>query len=509
MRPILYAYILSVCCHAATAQQPQAVTERYFSDAGFEVFETPSFTMEEGFASYGQVCEFLMGLRSQYANFDMDTIGRSTEGVPVIAAHFPPAGVEEDAVKILFTARVHGNEPAGTESLMAIASDLAAGRCGSYNTGNIAVAIIPFVNVEGGDADKRANGQGIDVNRDFTRLETPEARMLHRFVTDYNPDIIVDLHEYRPTRSDYAQMGEGGLTSYADAMLLWCEHPDYPQTLSLVMAEGLLPAIRDGLDTLGISCLKYFSPAKDSGGNLVLNMGAGSPRSTTTAFGLRGKLTVLAEIRGIGLGRTSFARRVYTGYSIARSTMEYATRNVESIRNAMEYTSPGNITVLSDRSSVRMVIPFIDLGTAATVMLDLKVYDSSSSTPVLTRETPAAYAILPSYGKLAEIVRATGVEMQVSEAGFSAAAEEFTLLEFKNETTGDAAPPDITVITTVESKKADFPPGTVIVRCAGSPAAAFIAALLEPEAGNGLLRYGIYRAAKGETLPVYRLSEHP
>lgn len=45
-----------------------------------------------------------------------------------------------------------------------------------------------------GGMGTRANAQELNINRDNTKLETPEARSMVRLLNDYDPYIMVDLH---------------------------------------------------------------------------------------------------------------------------------------------------------------------------------------------------------------------------------------------------------------------------------------------------------------------------
>src|SRR5207249_1641154 len=45
-----------------------------------------------------------------------------------------------------------------------------------------------------GGMGTRANAQGLNINRDYMKLDTPEARSMVKLLNDYDPHIMMDLH---------------------------------------------------------------------------------------------------------------------------------------------------------------------------------------------------------------------------------------------------------------------------------------------------------------------------
>ena len=59
----------------------------------------------------------------------------------------------------------HGNEPAGGEAMLALASALAQGELAPL-LAKVSVVIVPRANVDGAAADRRVLASGADPNRD-------------------------------------------------------------------------------------------------------------------------------------------------------------------------------------------------------------------------------------------------------------------------------------------------------------------------------------------------------
>jgi hypothetical protein len=88
---------------------------------------------------------------------------------------------------LLVLAGVHGNEQAG---LLAVPSILDA-----WSSERVRLVVITPVNPVGAAKVSRFNGGGRDINRDFVRFVTPEARVVRDVFERERPDFVISLHE--------------------------------------------------------------------------------------------------------------------------------------------------------------------------------------------------------------------------------------------------------------------------------------------------------------------------
>lgn len=104
-----------------------------------------------------------------------------------------PASLAQ-APTVCLMAGVHGNEPAGTEALLALARQLAAepGHFPDYH-----YVLIPLVNPWGWAHDLRHNGANQDVARQFVDGNSQESRLVKAQWQAAHCDLLVDLHEDR------------------------------------------------------------------------------------------------------------------------------------------------------------------------------------------------------------------------------------------------------------------------------------------------------------------------
>jgi len=94
--------------------------------------------------------------------------------------------------RILVLAGVHGNEHAG---ILAIPDLLDAFDARRTELPNVELLVLSPVNPIGAACFSRYNGEGYDINRDFARFETHEARAVRVAFEDFRPTFVVALHE--------------------------------------------------------------------------------------------------------------------------------------------------------------------------------------------------------------------------------------------------------------------------------------------------------------------------
>lgn len=108
---------------------------------------------------------------------------------PVWLATRTPKGPVRRHVFLLGS--IHGNEPAGAEYLIRFIEDLAAGD----RYPDVAFDIVPLANPWGWCHNRRKNGDGYDLNRDFSSFRSQETRLIRDFLAGRRYDLALDFHE--------------------------------------------------------------------------------------------------------------------------------------------------------------------------------------------------------------------------------------------------------------------------------------------------------------------------
>jgi len=171
--------------------------------------------------SYDQVLTYLEGLQGT-GRVKLIRLANSPQGRPVpmlvVAAPEPtPSGVKT----LFLIARQHGDEPSGTTAALALAEHFAVSQ-GVFEREilkRLTFVIVPVANPDGMAANRRANGKGVDLNRDWVALSQPETRAIAEVVGAWRPDAILDLHEL-PAVSSRSSFRENFLETVGSSQLL-------------------------------------------------------------------------------------------------------------------------------------------------------------------------------------------------------------------------------------------------------------------------------------------------
>ncbi|MFY0685633.1 MAG: peptidase M14 [Cyclobacteriaceae bacterium] len=135
--------------------------------------------------------------------FTITELGRSVEGRSI-----KMVSVGAGPINVLMWSQMHGNEPTATQALLDLVQFLAADD--EYNglrkrmREQLTMHFIPMLNPDGAQYFQRRNMQGIDINRDALRQQTPEGVTLKKVRDSLNADWGFNLHD----QSRYTQVGQ-------------------------------------------------------------------------------------------------------------------------------------------------------------------------------------------------------------------------------------------------------------------------------------------------------------
>jgi len=102
------------------------------------------------------------------------------------------------ATTVLLWSQMHGNESTASMALADIVrffNDSPDHPLARRIAAGSTVHMVPMLNPDGAERFQRRNAQGIDVNRDARRLQTPEGQLLKAVRDDLDPDFGFNLHD--------------------------------------------------------------------------------------------------------------------------------------------------------------------------------------------------------------------------------------------------------------------------------------------------------------------------
>lgn len=485
--------------------QSSKITELFFPDKQDLPEITPALQKQRGFTTYKEMMAFLEELRVAFPQFLSYTyLGESKKGLQI-----PLVKLRNDApgpkIRVWLQGGLHGDEPASTEAMLYLLYDLLHDSSRHHLLDQIELAVVPMANIDGYQKQQRLNAEGLDLNRDQTKLMAAETPALTKAFTAFNPQVALDFHEYRPYRRDFAKLSSFGVTGAYDVMFLYSGNLNVPESLRQYTRNQFVTPTTSKLDAAALTHHDYFSSGTHQG-TIHFTQGSVNARSSATNYALQNCISTLIEVRGVGLGRTSFKRRIYTGYLIALSYLEIAATQPNEIRAQLAATdaSTPDIAVRMKSKEYADSVLFIDLETSSKIKLAATIRDAWYASPTLLRPRPTAYLLEASEAVLAEKIAAFGIQyVQVSEAR-SYRVAQYTVVDYSSPAAKYEKMNLQQVRTQLDTLTKTFPAGSYLISMQQS-GIHILPELLEPEAPNSFVSFGVLPTRLHATLPIYRL----
>jgi hypothetical protein len=131
---------------------------------------------------------------------DCEVIGHSVNGLPLLVNYCRNryCGNSGALLRIFILAGQHGDEPDARDA----AAELLTRVLNGLFHAPVELAVVTDSNPDGALAGTRRNASDVDLNRDHMLLSTPEVSAVHAFADRWQPDLIMDVHTYRPWRKE-------------------------------------------------------------------------------------------------------------------------------------------------------------------------------------------------------------------------------------------------------------------------------------------------------------------
>lgn len=317
-------------------------------------------------SSYADVMAFVDSLQKLGAPISVSELARSPMGksVPLVVASRPRVNTPAEARAlgrpiVYVQANIHAGEVEGKEAVLALLRDW------SFATrptvlDSLVVVVVPIYNSDGNDKlaaqarnrgaqngpemiGERPNGAGLDLNRDYVKVEAPETLGSLKAFAAWNPDLFMDLHTTNGSYHGYA-------LTYSPSL-----HPAAP--LAPFTADTLLPEIRRRMKAKhGFETFPYGNFTGANGReSLTAETKSGwvtyehKPRYGTNYFGLRGGVSILSE----AYSHDPFDRRVASTRAFVQEVLSYAAASPAGLLARVK--AGRQATVVPSRGSAPMV----------------------------------------------------------------------------------------------------------------------------------------------------------
>jgi len=284
--------------------------------------------------SYPEIIEFYEVLSQKHASINIQTFGNTDSGHPLHLITFSPDGnfdfkeLQKEKAIILINNGIHPGEPDGIEATMQLFSDLVNGSVEIPK--NTIVAAIPVFNIGGAlnrnsttrtnqngpeEYGFRGNARNYDLNRDFIKSDSRNARAFAKIFHYINPDVFIDNHVSNGADYQYT------LTH------LFTQHNKLGGALGDFLNKTFVPQVEKNLKQKQWDITPYvnvFNRPPDPGFTQFID----SPRYSTGYTTLFNTLGMMVETHML----KPYEDRVKGTYELMKSMIEVTDSNYKKIK---------------------------------------------------------------------------------------------------------------------------------------------------------------------------------
>jgi len=489
-------------------------------------------------SSLRDVERFLEELQEQKHPISLEYIGNSHLGerIPMVICSRPlvtdPGSARELGRPVVYVqANIHGGEVEGKEAVQMILRDrLSESPSGVLD--KIVLLAVPVFNIDGNEAlgpqqtnrsrqngpqqvGQRANGQGLDLNRDYVKLETPEVRgSLQHVFERWDPDVFIDLHATNGTIHGYQ-------LTYSPPL-----NPNTEKGVLHFTRDELLPKVREILDRQhGLKTFDYGNLLR-SGDESAWHTYDPDPRYATNYVGLRNRISILSE----AMSYLFFKDRVTATYLFVNAILDQVAsegaRIVELTRRAdlqvtnwgknprtapalgvrFERAQHGREGILLEKSDTPGRRPRGSAPTAPKQFVTevMPVFDRFK--PTRTARFPAAYVVGADLTRAVELLQLHGIEVRRLSSDWQGQTEVFVVERIERASRLYQGHTRLRLSGRFELRQSKLSSGDYIVSTA-QPLGILIFQLLEPQSADGVATWNFLdpKLQPGRPYPVLKI----
>ena len=443
---------------------------------------------------------------------------------------------------VLIMANIHAGEVEGKEASLMLIREIAAGKFPGLIESQV-LLFIPIFNADGNEklghnrrdlgpelAGVRYNGQNLDLNRDYLKLESPEVRALVDVFNTWDPVLIVDMHT---TNGSYHQEP----VTYCTQL-----NPNSDKALREYMWQKLFPFVARTLKTVyGYDSVPYGNFADYEFPEKGWISDAVEARYGQNYVGLRNRFSVLNE----NYSYADFKTRVLSARAFVASILAYTAKNI-GVMADMARRSDRDTSALFGRGEFVLeckLEKLFDLTVKGYELVketikpedrakyppwmgefvmkktdklkDYKLSYLSLAAPVKSIGLPAGYVLSPFQPEALANLKRHGIRVERILEAFKAEAENFKITGIELDKNIFQGHVRNTIKGNYEKGEIDIPAGSYYIGL-DQPLARLIPELLEPESPDSLAAWGFFNRIiikqwtnQPGPYPVWRLAQKP
>ena len=450
--------------------------------------------------------------------------GRDMVGA-IVATRPYQVGDQDDRNVILLLGNIHSGECAGKEALLMMLRELAGNADHPWLQHNV-ILFAPNYNADGNDRvgkrnrpgqigpengmGRRENAQQLDLNRDFCKIDSPEARALVALIDKANPHLFVDCHTTNGSKHRYA---------------LTYDIPHNPTTAQPIrdfLRDKVMPEVTQRLDEAGTSTFYYGNFNRD---NSKWTTYGHEPRYSTEYVGLRGRLAILSE----AYSYISYRDRIFATKAFVSALLDYMTENHAAVHQLLNSVDRELIQAASTEPQ-RVMIALDAKVTSFELKCKLKGFKEGEPheyecefvgkyEPLKITSLPYAYLVPRNLPRVVDRLKMHGVEIEELTENIVTEVEIDTITELNR---SKSAFQKHNMVRTESDRAVDnreIEAGTYVIRTS-QPLGRFISYMLESTADDGYVfwnffddvidkdaEYPVLRVAKPMKLPTVAITE--
>ncbi len=502
MRTLLALFILFASCTSEKKQNIDFTT----------VFERSNGTET---ATYQEAITYYQNLADTYSEISIEGIGETDSGEPLHIVTLNPGGnfnfenIKNSKRVLLINNGIHPGESDGIDATMMLYRDIANGKIESPK--NTVLVTIPIYNVGGSlnrnsttrtnqngpkDYGFRGNARNYDLNRDFIKADTKNARTFATIFHKVKPDVFIDNHVSNGADYQYT------LTH------LFTQHNKLGEELGNYLHTQMMPSLEEKLRKKELDITPYvnvFNRLPEKGFSQFMD----SPRYSTGYTTLWNTLGMMVETHML----KPYKQRVEGTYELMKSMIEIIEQDGDKINELRRNTFQSN-------KKVKSYTVDWTIDTTKTSTLNFKGYEGSMIpseitgenrlkfdrtkpfaketsyrnhfTPKTKIDVPKAYIIPQGWHNVIELLELNQVEMTCFEKDTTFTVESYKIEDYKTRTNpyeGHYLHYNTKVSTTsqqVTFKKGDYHVNT------SQPAFRYLMETLEPQAPDSFFNWNFF-----------------